>query len=148
MPQSLANILVHVIWSTKERHPLISDAVRSDLHGYMAGILKNIESPALIINSVADHVHVLCQLSKNLAACKLVEEVKKSSSKWMKEQSIPDFAWQNGYGVFSVSQSNVDAVRKYIEGQPEHHRKRDFKDGFREFCQKHNVSLDERYVWD
>jgi putative transposase len=148
MPQSLANILIHVIWSTKERHPLISDAVRPDLHGYMAGILKNIESPALIINSMADHVHVLCQLSKNLAACKLVEEVKKSSSKWMKEQGVPDFTWQNGYGVFSVSQSKADAVRKYIEDQPEHHRKRDFKDEFREFCQRYNVELDERYVWD
>jgi REP element-mobilizing transposase RayT len=148
MPQSLANILIHVIWSTKERRPLISDAVRAGLHGYMAGILKNLESPALIINSVDDHVHMLCQLSKNLAACKLVEEVKKSSSKWMKEQGITDFAWQNGYGAFSVSQSNVDAVRKCIEDQAEHHRKRDFKDEFREFCRKHNVSLDERYVWD
>ena len=80
MPQSLANILIHVIWSTKERRPLIADEVRPQLHGYMAGILINIESPALVINSVADHAHILCQLSKNLAACKLVEEVKKSSS--------------------------------------------------------------------
>ena len=148
MPQSLANILIHVIWSTKERRPLISDVVRPGLHGYMAGILKHLESPALIINSVADHVHMLCQLSKNLAACKLVEEVKKNSSKWMKEQGVIDFAWQNGYGVFSVSQSNADDVRKYIEGQAEHHRKRDFKDEFREFCRRYNVSLDERYVWD
>ena len=148
MPQSLANILIHVIWSTKERRPLISDDVRAGLHGYMAGILKNIESPALVINSVADHVHVLCQLSKNLAACKLVEEVKKSSSKWMKEQGVPDFAWQNGYGVFSVSQSNVNDVRKYIEGQAEHHKKRDFKAEFREFCERYNVAIDERYVWD
>ena len=115
MPQSLANILIHVIWSTKGRGPLISDHVRAGLHGYMAGVLKNLESPALIINSVTDHVHILCQLSKNVATCKLLEEVKKSSSKWMKEQGVLDFAWQNGYGVFSVSQSNVGAVRKYIE---------------------------------
>ncbi len=148
MPQSLANILIHVIWSTKERRPLISDDVRVGLHGYMAGILKNIESPALVINSVADHVHVLCQLSKNVAACKLVEEVKKSSSKWMKEQGVLDFAWQNGYGVFSVSQSNVDDVRKYVERQAEHHKKRNFKAEFREFCERYNVAIDERYVWD
>jgi REP element-mobilizing transposase RayT len=148
MPQSLANILIHVIWSTKERRPLVTEAVRPGLHGYLAGILKNLESPALIINSVADHVHVLCQLSKNLAACKLVEEAKKSSSKWMKEQGVWDFAWQNGYGLFSVSQSNADAVRKYIEGQPEHHRKCDFKDEFRAFCKRYHVSLDERYVWE
>jgi hypothetical protein len=114
----------------------------------MAGILKHLDSPALIINSVADHVHLLCQLSKNLAACKLIEEVKKSSSKWMKEQGEPDFGWQNGYGVFSVSQSSADEVRKYIAGQAEHHRKRDFKDEFREFCGRYQVSLDERYVWD
>jgi putative transposase len=148
MPQSLANILIHAIWSVKERRPLITDTMRAGLHGYIAGILQNIDSPALIINSVADHVHVLCQLSKNLAACKLVEEVKKSSSKWMKQRGVLDFAWQNGYGAFSVSQSNVPAVRKYIEGQPEHHNKRDFKDEFREFCKRHGVPMDERYVWD
>ena len=101
-----------------------------------------------MINSVADHIHILCQLSKNLAVCKLVEEVKKSSSKWMKENGITAFAWQNGYGVFSVSQSNVDTVRNYIQGQPEHHRKRDFKEEFREFCIRYNVAIDERYVWD
>jgi REP element-mobilizing transposase RayT len=148
MPQSLANILIHVIWSTKERRPLIADDVRAQLHGYMAGILKNIESPALVINSVSDHAHILCQLSKNIAACKLVEEAKKSSSKWMKEQGVVEFAWQNGYGVFSVSQSNVDAVREHIEQQAEHHKKRDFKDEFREFCKRYNVPIDEHYVWD
>ena len=148
MPQSLANILIHVIWSTKERCPLIADEMRARLHGYMSGILKNIESPALIINSVADHIHILCQLSKNLAACKLVEEVKKSSSKWMKENGVPEFAWQNGYGVFSVSQSNAHLVHEYIQGQAEHHRKRDFKEEFRDFCNKYNVAIDERYVWD
>jgi REP element-mobilizing transposase RayT len=148
MSQSLANILIHAVWSVKERRPLIVDGVRAGLHGYMAGILKNLESPALIINSVADHVHVLCQLSKNVAACKLVEEVKKSSSRWMKEQGVPEFGWQSGYGAFSVSQSNADAVREYIDKQPEHHQKRDFKDEFREFCRRHNVAIDERYVWD
>jgi len=148
MSQSLANILIHAIWSTKERRPVISADVRAGLHGYISGILKNLESPALIINSVADHIHVLCQLSKNIAACKLVEEAKKSSSKWMKESGVVEFAWQSGYGVFSVSQSNAEAVRDYIQGQPEHHRKRDFKDEFREFCEKYNVALDERYVWD
>jgi putative transposase len=148
MPQSLANILVHAIWSTKDRRALISDDVRAGLHGYLAGILKNLESPALIINSVADHIHVLCQLSKNVAACKLIEEVKKSSSKWMKQNGIAEFTWQSGYGVFSVSQSNADAVREYIGGQAEHHKKRDFKDEFREFCKRYNVAMDERYVWD
>jgi len=148
MPQSLANILVHVIFSTKERRPLIDDTVRAGLHGYMAGILKEIESPALIINSVPDHVHILCMMSKNIAACKLVEEVKKSSSKWMKTQGVPSFAWQNGYGAFSVSQSGADQVRRYIENQPAHHRKTSFQDEFRRFLEKYRVQFDERYVWD
>lgn len=108
MPQSLANILIHTIWSTKERRPIISDGVREGLHGYVAGILKNLESPALIINSVADHVHVLCQLSKNLAACKLVEEVKKGSSKWMKDNGI-----RNSRGkVATVCFRSVNRMRK------------------------------------
>ena len=148
MPQSLANILIHAIWSTKDRRPLITDGIRAGLHGYMAGILKNLESPSLITNSVADHVHVLCQLSKNLAACKLIEEVKKSSSKWMKENGVPGFAWQSGYGVFSVSQSNAVTVHEYIQGQAEHHKRRDFKDEFREFCKRYDVAMDECYVWD
>jgi putative transposase len=148
MPQSLANILVHLIFSTKERRPLIADDDRAGLHGYMAGILKEIESPAIIINSVPDHVHIMCVLSKNIAPCKLVEEVKKSSSKWMKTQGVPMFAWQNGYGVFSVSQSNVDSVRRYIENQTEHHRKVSFQDELRAFLERHGVQYDERYIWD
>jgi putative transposase len=148
MPQSLANIVIHVIWSTKDRRPLITDDVREALHGYMAGVLKNIESPALIINSMPDHVHILCHLSRNVAVCKLVEEVKKSSTKWIKAHGGPLFAWQNGYGAFSVSESNIPAVREYIEDQEEHHTKRDFKDEFRAFCKRHDVPIDERYVWD
>ncbi len=148
MPQSLANLLIHVIFSTKERRSFIADGVRTGLHGYMAGILKEIESPALIINSVSDHVHILCSVSKNIAVCKLAEEVKKSSSKWIKTQGVHLFAWQNGYGAFSVSQSNADSVRHYIENQPEHHRKVNFQDEFRVFLEKHRVQYDERYVWD
>ena len=127
---------------------MIDDAGRARLHGYLAGVLKKIESPALIINSVPDHVHVLCAMSKNIAACKLVEEVKKSSSKWMKTQGVPTFAWQNGYGVLAVSQSNAAAVRKYIGNQQVHHRKLGFQEEFRRFLEKHRVQYDERYVWD
>jgi putative transposase len=148
MPQSLANILVHIIFSTKNRRPLIDNSLRAGLHGYIAGILKELDSPALIINSVADHAHVLCSLSKNLAACKLVEEIKKNSTKWMKLKDVPMFAWQNGYGAFSVSQSNVPSVRGYIENQESHHRKVTFQDEFRKFLNKYQITYDERYVWD
>ncbi|MDB6123657.1 MAG: Transposase [Pedosphaera sp.] len=148
MPQSLANILVHVIFSTKGRNPLINDSLRSGLHAYMVGILQELDSPALIINSVADHAHILCSLSKNLAACKLVEEVKKSSTEWIKPQGVPLFAWQNGYGVFAVSQSNADSVRAYISNQEAHHRSINFQDEFRQFLDKYQVQYDECYVWD
>ena len=148
MPQSLANILVHVIFSTKDRHPFITDAVRPGLHSYTAGVLKELDSPALIINSQPDHAHILCSLSKNLALCKLLEEVKKSSSKWIKPNGVPSFGWQNGYGAFSVSQSNAAQVRNYISQQQEHHRKHSFQDEFRRFLEKYQVVYDERYVWD
>ena len=148
MSQSLSNILVHAIWSTKGRAPVIAHDIRPRLHGYIAGILAELGCPAIIINSVADPIHVLCVLSKNLAVAKLIEQVKVSSSKWMKAARVRNFHWQSGYGIFSVSESNKAAVRRYIEGQQEHHRRRDFQSEFRAFCRRHGVALDERYVWD
>jgi putative transposase len=149
MPQSLVRNLVHLIFSTKDRAPLLRAAVRPELHGYMAGIFTNWASPAIIIGSVEDHVHALFCLSKNHALCEVVEEVKRDSSKWLKTQG-PEFAqfhWQNGYGAFSVSPSMERTVRRYIENQAKHHRELTFQDEFREFCRRHGVELDERYVW-
>ena len=150
MSQSLARILTHVIFSTKHRYPFINPAVRKELIPYNGGILRNLDSPAVEINCVADHVHILCCLSKNLAMADLVEQVKKASSKWVKGrfQSLRDFYWQAGYGAFSVSQSNVPEVRHYILGQERHHKKRSFQDEFREFLERHQIEYDERYVWD
>ena len=150
MSQSLANIVVHLVFSTNDRRPLLRDEERGQLHAYITGILKNHDSPLIEINSVRDNIHILFAQSKNHAPAKIVEQIKSASSGWIKtlDPWYHDFAWQSGYGVFSVGQLNADAVRKYIEDQAEHHRKRDFKDEFREFCQKYNVPLDERYVWD
>jgi REP element-mobilizing transposase RayT len=149
MPQSLVRNLVHLIFSTKNRAPLLHAAIRPELHGYMAGIFNNWESPALIIGSVEDHLHALFGLSKNHALSKIVEEVKRGSSKWIKTKG-PDFrafAWQNGYGAFSVSPSLVDTVQHYIANREEHHRKVSFQEEFRTFCRRHGVEFDERYVW-
>ena len=123
MPQSLAQILVHLIFSTKNREPILSDDIRPELHPYMATILGGMDSPSILINSVADHAHVLFHLSKNHPLCNVIEVVKKDSSKWIKTKgkAYRNFHWQNGYGAFSVSQSNVDEVIKYIEDQKEHH---------------------------
>ncbi len=151
MPQSLARMVVHLVFSTKDRAAFLRDAeVRKRLHAYMAGILQELHCEPISINGVEDHVHVLCNLSRSLSLAKLVEELKKSSSKWMKGQGagFAEFYWQAGYGVFSVSQSNVEAVRNYIATQEEHHRTVSFQEEYRAFCRRHGVALDERYAWD
>ncbi len=149
MPQSLASNLMHLIFSTKTRPPWLSASIRLRLFAYMAGVLKQWGSPALIIGGAKDHVHVLFLLSKNHALKTVVEALKKGSSKWMKQQGNEwrAFQWQAGYGAFSVSQSSVGGVRRYIANQEEHHRVRSFQNEFRAFLKRHRVEYDERYVW-
>ena len=150
MPQSLVNNLIHLVYSTKRHQPWIPKDHRDGLCAYQSGIFREWDSPAIVIGGVEDHIHALFALSKNHALCKIVEEVKKGSSKWMKIDGPknPDFYWQAGYGGFSVSQSNVDAVRQYIETQEEHHRKMTFQDELRALYRRHGIDFDERYVWD
>jgi REP element-mobilizing transposase RayT len=123
MSQSLANIVVHLVFSTKERRQLLRDEERGHLHAYLTGILKNHDSPLIEINSVRDHIHILFAQSKNHAPAKIVEQVKSSLSGWIKTQNpaYGDFAWQAGYGEFSVSPMHVETVREYIRRQPEQH---------------------------
>lgn len=150
MPQSLANLYVHLIFSTKDRVPFLTNQVRPDLHAYMATVLANLNSPAVLINSVADHVHILFNMGRTVTLAQVVEDVKKSSSKWVKTQgaSFSKFAWQAGYGGFSVSESNAPKVANYIQNQEEHHRKKTFQEEYREFLTKHKIEFDERYLWD
>ena len=150
MPQSLARLHIHLIFSTKNRENLITDAVRSPLHAYMATVLQNLGCHPVLINSVGDHVHLLFDLARTVAVSQAVEEVKKSSSKWINNQgpSFTGFSWQSGYGAFAVSESNAEAVRTYIANQEEHHRQRSFQEEYRIFLKRHNVAFDERYVWD
>ena len=123
---------------------------RAALHAYSREFCNASDCEPILINGVEDHVHILCNLSRTVTLAGLVEEAKKSSSKWMKEQGLSygDFFWQSGYGAFSVSQSNVEQVRAYVAAQEEHHRKVSFQDEFRALCRKHGVEIDERYVWD
>jgi REP element-mobilizing transposase RayT len=150
MPQSLANLYIHLIFSTKERVSCLSPSVRPDLHAYMATVLVNLNSPAVLINSVADHVHLLFNMGRTVTLAQVVEDVKKSSSKWIKTQdaALAGFAWQAGYGAFSVSESNVPKVANYIRDQEEHHRVKTFQEEYLEFLAKHKIQFDERYVWD
>ncbi|MBN2493318.1 MAG: IS200/IS605 family transposase [Deltaproteobacteria bacterium] len=149
MPQSLARILVHIIFSTKDRLPFIQPAIEGGLFAYMATVHRECGCPALLINGTEDHVHILCSLSRTMAVCDLVEEVKKRSSKWVKTQgaAYAKFSWQGGYGVFSIGESGVEQARRYIEQQKEHHRKKSFQEEYREFLERYRVDFDERYVW-
>ena len=151
MPQSLAKILVHTIFSTKDRRPLLRDkSLRDELHRYLGGILANHDCQPLIIGGVEDHVHILSTLSRTCQAAEMVKEVKRGSSLWLKTKGsdLNDFAWQNGYGIFSIGFSQIQGVKNYIAGQEEHHRKASFKDEFREFLRGYKIEFDERYVWD
>jgi REP element-mobilizing transposase RayT len=151
MPQSLANVLLHVIFSTKNRRPFLrAPHVRDVMAGYLAGTLKNLKCSSITLGVVEDHVHILCNLSRTITIAQLVEQVKKSSSARIKEEgpAWSDFHWQNGYGAFSVSQSNVAEVRRYIENQEERHRTHTFQEELRLFLKRHGLEFDERYVWD
>jgi REP element-mobilizing transposase RayT len=150
MPQSLAKIVVHVVFGTKNGEGFLEEDVRKGCFAYIAGALKNLGCVPIIVGGTEDHVHVLCLLSKNVAACKVVEQIKTGSSKWMKTQSekFAGFQWQNGYGVFSVSQSAVETVTAYIASQREHHRKVSFQEEFRRFLERYEIEYDERFVWD
>ena len=151
MPQSLANILVHTIFSTKDRHLFLHDkSLREELHRYLGGILTNLDCLPIIVGGVEDHVHLLSALSRVCEPAAMVKELKRSSSLWLKTKSpkMQDFAWQSGYGIFSISFSQIESARSYIAGQEEHHRKISFQDEFRHLLQRHEIKFDERYVWD
>ena len=150
MSQSLAKIYTHLVFSTKNRQDILYQEIQPELYSYLGGICRSLECYPVKIGGYTDHVHILCLLSKKIALMKLLEEVKKSSSKWIKTKGKPmeNFYWQDGYGAFSVNPSDIEVVSKYIEMQPEHHKKISFQDEFRSFLKKYEVAYDERYVWD
>jgi REP element-mobilizing transposase RayT len=151
VPQSLVEIYVHIVFSTKGRQAFLSDhAFRERTHAYLKGICENQGSPSLKIGGVENHVHILCRLGKTIDVSTLIRELKRDSSKWIKSENrrLGDFHWQSGYGAFSVSPSHIEAIMRYIANQEEHHRQESFQDEFRRLCQKYGVAIDERYVWD
>ena len=146
MPQTLSCNLVHIIFSNKNRAPLIKD--ETILHAYLAGIVRQLGCECIRVGGVADHVHVALKLPPTKMAAKVVSEIKTGSSVWMKEQGVTKFAWQRGYGLFSVSPADVDALVRYIDQQKAHHARRSFQEEMRAFFEKYHVVFDERYVWD
>jgi REP-associated tyrosine transposase len=149
MAQTLVSLLVHVVFSTKERRPMIISAVEPELYAYMGGTLRNLESRCLAAGGTANHVHLLISQSKNIALSHLMEELKKSSSKWIKTRApaLRRLGWQEGYGAFSVGESNVEALKRYIAGQKERHRKHTFEEEMLALLRKYRVAYDERYLW-
>jgi len=150
MPQSLANILVHLVFSTKNRAPLIAPEIEGELYPYLASICRACKSPAHAIGGTDDHVHIALSLARTISVADLLEEVKGSSSKWIKTKGpqYAAFAWQNGYGAFSIGQSQLPALKGYVAKQKEHHRRQTYQEEFREFLKRYQVAYDERYVWD
>ena len=148
MPQSLSNILLHIVFSTKQREDLIHPEIEPRLYEYMGGIHRSMRCPALLIGGTANHLHTLCRLERTVTVSKLLEGVKSDSSKWMKTQGFAEFGWQNGYGAFSIGASTIPALKEYINNQKQHHASVTFKDEYRALLAKYDIEFDERYVWD
>ena len=150
MASTLTKILLHITFSTKNRAALIPGTVEPDLYGYIGGICRHMESPLSAMNGTADHVHMLVSLSKSVALSDLMLNIKRDSSKWIKENvpTLKTFAWQDGYFAFSIGESGVEALRAYIANQKEHHKTVDFKDEIRAFLRKYGIEWNERYIWD
>ncbi len=150
MSQSLVKNYVHIIFSTKYRQPLIFESIENQLFDYLGGICSAMDCQPVRVGGYLDHVHILCLLSKKIAIMKLVQEIKQNSSKWLKAKDVllNNFYWQNGYGAFSISCTNVEVVANYIATQKEHHKIHSFQDEYRSLLKKYKIEYDERYVWD
>ena len=150
MPQSLSKVYVHIVFSTKNRENRLDANIEATMHEYLGGICKGLECNSVRIGGHQSHVHILCLLSRKNAQMKLVEELKKQSSKWIKTKGevYSDFHWQDVYGIFSINPTETDKVIEYIGKQQEHHKYRSFQDEFRAFLNKYKIDYDERYVWD
>jgi putative transposase len=150
MSQSLARVIAHGIFSTKERTPNLDPSIHPELFAYLAAILNDEGHLAVKVGGHVDHVHMLFGLSRTKSIANTIETVKTSTSKWIKTKGLAyqGFAWQHGYGIFGVSESNVDAAVRYIANQDVHHEKHSFQEEYRALMRKHGIPIDERYVWD
>jgi REP element-mobilizing transposase RayT len=150
MPQSLSAVYIHLVFSTKERRPFLRDPnLRQALHAELGGIAKNLGCAPIITGGVEDHVHQLVRFGRTISQAEWVKELKRVSNRWLKyTYLIRDFEWQGGYADFSVSQADLERVKRYIAAQEEHHRKMNFQDELRELLREHQLEWDERYVWD
>ncbi len=149
MAQSLSHILIHVIFSTKDRTPFLKPEIRSRLHGYLAKKCRDLKCVCFRVGGVEYHVHLAIDLPRTLALSKLLEELKATSSKWLKTKSpeLSEFAWQGGYVAFSLSFSHLDALCQYIDRQEEHHKDVSFQEEYVNLLEKLKIEYDPRYIW-
>jgi putative transposase len=147
MSHTSGNIILHLVFSTLDRRPLITPLFRSDLFAYLGGIVRGMRATALIVNGTADHVHMLIRIRPSQSAAEVARAIKANSSGWVRQKWSPDFGWQTGYGAFSVSESNVAGVARYIANQEEHHKAHSFQEEFVAFLKKNNVAYNEKYIW-
>jgi putative transposase len=150
MPQSLSQVIVHAVFSTKHHEPWLFPEIRPRIHAYLAAVARDLGCEAFRVGGTGDHVHLALSLARTVTQAELIEKLKTSSSHWLKQQDarLAGFYWQRGYGVFSVGRSGLDDLIRYIDGQEEHHRSRTFQDEYREFLRRYEIEFDERYVWD
>jgi putative transposase len=148
MPQSLSKVYIHIVFSTKNRIPMILEAFRPNAQAYFVEVGANLGSYTEEIFMMPNHTHWLCTISRTQTISDLVKNVKIASSAKMKEFGVPDFSWQKGYGAFSVSQSKLEIVKRYIQNQHEHHKKINFQSEYRKFLEEYKIEYDEQYVWD
>jgi putative transposase len=150
MSQSLSSVLVHLVFSTKTREPFITPKIEAELHPYMATVFRELKSPSLAIDGTSDHIHILFSMARIVTIANIVEEVKTSTSKWIKKKGreFRNFHWQRGYGAFSIGQSNVNVLKRYIHEQKEHHKRITFQDEYRKFLKAYGINYDEKYVWE
>ncbi len=150
MPQSLSYVLIHIVFSTKNRSNWIVPEIESELYPYLATSFQSLNCPALKIGGTENHLHILCRLSRTITISKLVEKSKTGSSKWIKTKGaqFAQFSWQNGYGAFSLGFSNLPALTTYIKEQKKHHENKTFEEEYRALLLKYKIEFDERYVWD
>jgi REP element-mobilizing transposase RayT len=149
MASTLSNLVYHIIFSTKGREPMIVPEIRDELHRYIGGIIKGESGVLLQIGGMPDHIHMVIKLKPIHSLSEIMRKVKGSSSKWINEQNriAGGFAWQEGYGAFTVSESQISVVLQYVKEQQNHHRNRSFKDEFIRVLQRHRVEYEERYLW-
>lgn len=148
MSSSYTNLMYHIIFSTKDRQPLITDDCQQRLYEYIGGTIRGLGGISLAINGTEDHVHVLAKLRPDKALSDVLRDLKANASGWMHDvfPALKDFTWQRGYGAFTVSQSNADKVKAYIARQKEHHQRQSFRDEFIEALTAHEVEFDDRYL--